>query len=381
MSSIAIRSDLAGWRGEWSRALGALRHYRWRHAGLATVIALLLFAINLPGTLESAGKYGWHAGMFWATAVAPLLGAHLSMMAWVVVDAGGGERRIARLSVALVTASVLASVLMGAYWYGSGAEAFEAQIAASRGKHAAPGAVMLLTNTLVTMTYGGLFFAVMELLRRRQATQGEFQDVMRRQASIAQQVLESRLAAMQAQVEPRFLFDSLVDIETLYAKQPAAAADLLDRLIIYLRAALPKLRGEGSTLAVEFELLQAYVGVVNALHGGLPRLAITLGDDCAAARFYPMLLLPLVQRAVRNPSGELPESIRIGASRVGDEIAVVIRIAAPGGCIDDPELNRVRERLTGLAGREATLDCVEIGQRTTQLTLRIPYAPAVPAAR
>ena len=54
MSSLAIRSDAAGWRAEWSRALGALRHYRWRNAGLATVIALLLFAINLPGTQEAS---------------------------------------------------------------------------------------------------------------------------------------------------------------------------------------------------------------------------------------------------------------------------------------------------------------------------------------
>jgi LytS/YehU family sensor histidine kinase len=77
---------------------------------------------------------------------------------------------------------------------------------------------------------------------------------------------------MQAQVEPRFLFDSLVDIETLYSKDPTAAADLLDRLISYLRAALPKLREQGSTIGAEIELLKAYISVVNALHGGRPRL-------------------------------------------------------------------------------------------------------------
>ena len=38
----------------------------------------------------------------------------------------------------------------------------------------------------------------------------------REQATLTRDVLESRLAAMQAQVEPQFLFDTLVDIEKLY---------------------------------------------------------------------------------------------------------------------------------------------------------------------
>jgi hypothetical protein len=376
MSSVALRLGAAGWRSEWSRTVASLRQYRWRHAGLATVIALLLFAINLPGALEATGKHGWHAGMFWAIAVAPLLGAHLSVLAWVIVGTATDERRLMRLSIALIVAGLLASALLGIYWYASGAEAFEAQIAAKRGKLAPPGGVMFVTNFLITTIYGGLFFSVMEVLRRRKRTQDEFQDVMRRQASVAQQVLESRLAAMQAQVEPRFLFDSLVDIEALYSKDATAAADLLDRLISYLRAALPKLREQGSTLGAEIELLKAYISVVNALNEGRPRLIVTLAEGCSEIRFYPMLLLPLVQRAVRGTT--LPESLRLGVSRAGNEIAIVLRIASTGGCREDAELARVRERLAGLYDKTATLDCSEPGSDTTQFTLR--FTPTPPAS-
>ena len=78
----------------------------------------------------------------------------------------------------------------------------------------------------------------------------------------------------------------------------------LDRLITYLRVALPRLREAGSTIEAEIELVKAYLAVVTSLHGGRPALYVTLPDDCRDARFYPMLLLPLVQRAVRQPSGE-----------------------------------------------------------------------------
>ena len=62
-------------------------------------------------------------------------------------------------------------------------------------------------------TFSFLFVAVAEVLRRRRSTTSALQATQRAQATMAREVLESRLAAMQAQVEPQFLFDSLVDIE------------------------------------------------------------------------------------------------------------------------------------------------------------------------
>ncbi len=92
-----------------------------------------------------------------------------------------------------------------------------------------------------------------------------------------------------------------------------------------MRVALPRLREPGSTIEAEIDLVQAYLAVVTSLHDGRPTLSVTLPDDCRCARFYPMLLLPLLQRAVRQPSGELPESIKIGISRIGSQVVIVLR--------------------------------------------------------
>jgi LytS/YehU family sensor histidine kinase len=85
-----------------------------------------------------------------------------------------------------------------------------------------------------------------------------------------------------------------------------------------------------------------------------------------------MLLLPLIQRAARHPSGVLPDSIEIDVRREPGQTVIALRIALAGGCADDPELARVRERLAGLYGDAATLECVETGGDSTELTLRIP---------
>ena len=79
----------------------------------------------------------------------------------------------------------------------------------------------------------------------------------------------------------------------------------------------------------------------------------------------------LVQRAVRTHGDVLPESIRIGVQKVDGEIVIVTRIAQVGGCAEDFELARVRERLAGLYGDRASLHCVELEPQTTQFTLRV----------
>ena len=61
-------------------------------------------------------------------------------------------------------------------------------------------------------------------------------------AKSRRRTLESRLQAMQARVEPQFLFNTLAQVRQLYERDPATAGKMLDDLIAYLRAALPHLR-------------------------------------------------------------------------------------------------------------------------------------------
>jgi LytS/YehU family sensor histidine kinase len=179
---------------------------------------------------------------------------------------------------------------------------------------------------------------------------------------------------MQAQVEPQFLFDTLVGVQATYDRDTATGATVMDRLINYLRVALPRLREQGSTVQAEAELLAAYVAVVAARHGGRPAVQFVVAPEAAGARFYPMLLLPLVQRAMRVAQREqdrVPERIELVVKRHGEELGVLLRIEAAGLCDDDPELARVRERLAGLYAARAQLVCKEISG-FTEFVLRVP---------
>lgn len=361
------------WREAMAFGWRTLRATPARSWLVGLAIGLLIMLVMLPMRMQMIEKMGWHPLQNTVEALLPLLASMIMFVGWKLADAGDDHRRgrTTRVVQALLCAGAVAALLGVGIWHLTGGGEIVARYVATLGKAPPALPLMLLSEYLNTLLLGGTIYAVAEMLERRCRTQQAFEAAQRQRGALEQQVLESRLAAMQAQVEPRFLFDTLVDVEALYERDSGQAAANLDRLITYLRAALPRLRETGSTVEAEFGLVQAYLEVVNALHGGRPLLTLSLDDGCRGQRFYPMLLLPLVQRAVRHPSGVLPQDIALDARRDGSGLVVRLAIAPAGDCADDPELARVRERLAGLYADAATLDCVETGSGV-ELTLRIP---------
>jgi len=224
---------------------------------------------------------------------------------------------------------------------------------------------------------GGLAIGVVEMLRRRWRSQAQLQQLLQEQAALGRQAMAARLAAMQAQVEPRFLFDVLVDVQQQYALgQSDRAAEQLERLIHHLRAALPRLREHNvTTLDAEAALLGSYL----ALRQGLQHQPVELVDELPAelrgASLPAMLLLPLLQRALRLAPAGLPPRVVLRAQRgtLANPMAlqVFLQISATGLCGDDAELTAHRERLQVLTSDAAGLKCHDI-DGTTRFTLTLP---------
>lgn len=355
-----------------TRWLRAWTRLTWRHALGVALATSMTGVIDLSVLVDKFGRPGVPVIIGFDLFASVLLFT-ITLLAWsaAVADrAPGDPARTRALVMAVLVSGLLAACIVVPVQGALGIPEIWLELMGKK-RPVPPAWLAILGNAFHLGVTSFLFVLVAEVVQRRALTNAALLASQREQAAMARQVLESRLAAMQAQVEPQFLFNALVGIEMLYQKDAGTAAANLDRLIQYLRIALPRLREPGSSVGAEIDLVRAYLAVVTALHGGRPTLTVTVSDECSSARFYPMLLLPLIQRAVREV-GELPDSIRIGASKVGDAIVIVTRIAAPGGCHEDFELARVRERLEGLYGNRASLQCDELDPGTTQFTLEVP---------
>lgn len=361
---------LAGLQFAWR----AWRALTWRHWSFALAAALLASLAGTVSQAEMVARTGQGALMATHLLLVLLMGLVL-LLGWAVADRMDDRRypRPLRMLVALGVASLIDALLTPAVVRIFDLPDALGMMFAEKGKPLPPIGTLVLMGWLDGVVFGGLVYAVAEFHRAQRLRAAEVARARAEQARLSRELLESRLAAMQAQVEPQFLFESLVDIEALYRRDPTAGAAILDRLITYLRVALPRLRETGSTMQAEAELVAAYLSVVTARHGGSPHTQVAVAADCAGARFHPMLLLPLVQRAMRSESGTLPKRVELTARRADGDLIAELRIDAAGPCLDTSDFARVRERLAGLYGGRARLDCAEDASGVTTLTLRIPY--------
>jgi hypothetical protein len=192
--------------------------------------------------------------------------------------------------------------------------------------------------------------------------------------------LESRLQAMQARVEPQFLFNTLAQVRELYLRDAEAAGRMLEDLIAYLRAALPHLRESSSTLGQEVALARAYLDIMRIRLGEKLKFEIDLPPEVANARMPPMMLLPLIDHALvyglqpGRPNGEIHITTQVRGGRV------VLAITDSGAAFlpDAPasDLEDIAQRLRALYGDDARFELERIVERGTRASLEIPYEVA-----
>ncbi|MCU0952026.1 MAG: histidine kinase [Burkholderiaceae bacterium] len=373
----ATRADAQGGErsGTLRWALDAVRSISRAELAVFALLALAVAAMNAAWGMEWLQKSG-DLQMLIGGTLMPLLIGPFIIVGWLLADRAEGRSRLARsLRLAgTVLLSVTLAVIVAPMLLAAAGVAIQPTLKIDDRILPLPHWVRAVSLWIEVSIYTGLTFAVLEFRRRREAGRRVLDDARREQATLSHRLLQSRLAAMQAQVEPQFLFDSLVDVQATYDRDVRAGADTMDRLITYLRVALPRLREQGSTVRAEVELLAAYLGVVAARHHGRPAVHFAVAPEAEGARFYPMLLLPLVQRAIRlaQAQREVPARVELIAKRHGADLVLLLRIEARGQCADDPDLARVRERLAGLYAERAALTCSEPQPDVSAFVLQVP---------
>ncbi|MGI4842161.1 MAG: sensor histidine kinase [Janthinobacterium lividum] len=236
---------------------------------------------------------------------------------------------------------------------------------------------VLLAFGMLTAVLIVLVLAAGERRMRREA------DAARQQEQIAaagRLVAEARLRALQAQIEPHFLYNTLANVVSLIDSQPAKARRMLERFIDYLRASLSASRAEHATLQGELELARAYLDVLGVRLEDRLRWRFEIAPGMDRLPIAPMLLQPLVENAVMH-----------GIEPKLDGGEIVLRARPDGGllCIDVTDtglglrmlpprpgggvgLSNLRERLRQLYGPAASLQLIENPAGGVSARLQLP---------
>jgi LytS/YehU family sensor histidine kinase len=210
-----------------------------------------------------------------------------------------------------------------------------------------------------------------------------------RESETRRRETELKLSVLAAQVEPHFLFNTLASVRSAIATDPARASEMIDRLVDYLRASIPRLRGDGSadtTLGSQVEIVQAYLHLMRTRMKRL-QISIDVPDDLRDAHFPPLMLISLAENAVKHGVEPKVGSARVGISarRIGAGL-LEVSVADDGVGFGLSEsgsglgLVNIRERLRQLYGERASLALKSRAEGGVEATLALPLEFAGAAA-
>ncbi|TXI25741.1 MAG: histidine kinase, partial [Roseateles sp.] len=125
----------------------------------------------------------------------------------------------------------------------------------------------MATTLALWVLFGGVAYALLRQSLAEQASRRALGRLAREREALLAQQTEAQLSALTAQIEPHFLFNTLANVKRLYETAPARGRHMLQALIAYLRAALPGMRRQESTLAEELELVRHYLAILQMRMG------------------------------------------------------------------------------------------------------------------
>ena len=244
------------------------------------------------------------------------------------------------------------------------------------GDHLPPFTFLLIVLSIVTK--------IMAAGRFKAEAQAVVATEMAESEALKRQVVEARMAAMQAQVEPHFLFNTLASIDHLIETDPPRASKMQKNLIALLRASMPSMReanAQGTRdLGRELAVIRPFLEILKVRMEDRLQTDVRVSDGLLSAEFPPMMLQGLVENAIKHGLEPKAEggTLKVLAEIVHGKLAVTVvdtgvgfgKAATAGTGIG---LSNIRERLQLLYGSKAALTVADNPGGGTSVTITVPY--------
>jgi ligand-binding sensor domain-containing protein len=200
-------------------------------------------------------------------------------------------------------------------------------------------------------------------------------------------LVEAQLDALQFQLRPHFLFNTLNSILPLVGRDPERARQMVIRLGELLRLSLQSDDTPLVTLEEEIAILEKYLSIERVRFRDRLEATIAVAPEAASAKVPSFLLQPLVENAIQHGVGGRAGAGRIAVTAAADGEELVLRVRDDGpGPKDDAAgtattgigLRNTRRRLEALYPGRYELSLRRAPQGGAEALIRIPLTHGFP---
>jgi hypothetical protein len=156
---------------------------------------------------------------------------------------------------------------------------------------------------------------------------GKYREREVRTAQLERSLAEARLQALELQLQPHFLFNTLNGISALVrGGQDTEAIGMISGLSDLLRYALDRAGGPRVALEEEAAMLGRYLEIQRLRFADRLTYTIDVADDARGAAVPVLLLQPLAENAIRHgiARSDAPGRVSVAAARDGDMLRISV---------------------------------------------------------
>lgn len=247
-----------------------------------------------------------------------------------------------------------------------------------------PTSVLACFYLLLMMYWGGLV-DVWRYYKQKPIIELALRDEEIARYKRERNLAELRLSVLASQIEPHFLFNTLTSVRSAMVNDPERGFQMIDHLVDYLRATIPRLRSDGSTsltsIASQLEIAHAYLALMRLR---IPRLSFSIHcpEHLQQASMPPLMLISLVENAIKHgvepKKGHVSVQIDVSEDLQHTPQRIAIRVIDDGYGFGQKSigsgigLSNIRERLEQMYGEHGELQICNGEQGGLIATLYFP---------
>lgn len=202
-------------------------------------------------------------------------------------------------------------------------------------------------------------------------------------SQLEEQLTKVRLQALQMQLNPHFLFNTLNMISSTMYDDPKAADKMIASLSDLLRKTLNSTNWQEHSLKSELELLNLYIDIMRVRFRDKLFVKMKIESETLNALVPGFILQPLVENSIRYSMETLQSvKIEIATHKENGMMKLIIQDNGPGISEDTGQmmnhgvgLSNTVERLERLYGANHNFNLQNLPTGGLQVVMEIPYRP------
>jgi sensor histidine kinase YesM len=233
---------------------------------------------------------------------------------------------------------------------------------------------LLFLNLILAVVFGSAAAVYLSLRSSAERMAKKLKEKELNEERLERLRTRAELDALQAKINPHFLFNTLNSIASLISENPAAAESTVEKLSELFRYTLQRSGNSTVTLSEELEIVRSYLEIEKVRFGDRLQFEIRADGSLNGLLIPPLLIQPLVENAIKHGIAEEPKggTVTVDVKKDGRTCVIAVNDTGKGlsGTGGDPGfgLKSIRERLALSYGENASLRTEE-GSALIQITI------------